>query len=211
MSLNFCVTDGRHIVCSRYRSHARQDPPSLFVLAGAGLACDEAGSLRLTAPEPRTSIVISSEPLCRSTKSWELVPRNSMVIVEGAAPAATPATVDTASTAASGNTKTADRAVASDDGNDHGPIATSSTAAPPSAGAGAVAAPVSTAGTPAIPLGLGLVSSIKYEPLRCHSSDSPPSDDPAFPDPALLPTSCARVGRSGSRRAGAGTEQQQRQ
>ncbi|CAN0104281.1 unnamed protein product [Ectocarpus sp. 6 AP-2014] len=50
MSLNFCVTDGRHIVCSRYRSHARQHPPSLFVLAGAGLACDEAGCLRLTAP-----------------------------------------------------------------------------------------------------------------------------------------------------------------
>ena len=48
MSLNFCVTDGRHIVCSRYRNHARQDPPSLFLLAGAGVACDKDGScLRL--------------------------------------------------------------------------------------------------------------------------------------------------------------------
>ena len=51
MSLNFCVTDGRHIVCSRYRNHSRQDPPSLFVLSGAGFACDKEGScLRLTAP-----------------------------------------------------------------------------------------------------------------------------------------------------------------
>lgn len=30
--------------------------------------------------------MISSEPLCRSTKAWELLPRNSMVIVEGHAP-----------------------------------------------------------------------------------------------------------------------------
>lgn len=51
MSLNLCVTDGRHIVCSRYRNHPRQDPPSLFVLSGAGFACEEEGScLRLTAP-----------------------------------------------------------------------------------------------------------------------------------------------------------------
>lgn len=87
MSLNFCVTDGRHIVCSRYRNHPRQDPPSLFFMAGAGFACDAEGScLRLTSAEPRTSVVISSEPLCRSMKSWKLVPRNSLVVVEGDAP-----------------------------------------------------------------------------------------------------------------------------
>lgn len=50
MSLNFCVTDGRHIVCSRYRNHPKQEPPSLFFMAGAGFACDKEGScLRLTA------------------------------------------------------------------------------------------------------------------------------------------------------------------
>ncbi|CAN0041729.1 unnamed protein product, partial [Hapterophycus canaliculatus] len=49
MSLNFCVTDGSHIVCSRYRNHPWQDPPSLFVLSGAGFACEREGScLRLT-------------------------------------------------------------------------------------------------------------------------------------------------------------------
>lgn len=42
--------------------------------------------------EPRTSVVISSEPLCRSTKSWKLVPRNSMVVVEGAPRVTAPAT-----------------------------------------------------------------------------------------------------------------------
>ncbi|CAB1104717.1 unnamed protein product [Ectocarpus sp. CCAP 1310/34] len=207
MSLNFCVTDGRHIVCSRYRSHARQNPPSLFVLAGAGFACDEAGCLRQTATEPRTSVVISSEPLCRSTKSWELVPRNSMVIVEGATPTAIPATADTAPIAANSNTETADIAVAAEDGTDHGTIATSSTDVSSSAGAAAAAAaaPVSTTGAREKPLRMGLVSSIKYEPLRCHPSDSPASHDPIFPDPVLLPTFCARVPSSGSRRAGAGT------
>jgi len=51
MSLNFCVTDGRHIVCSRYRNHSRQEPPSLFVLSGAGFVCENEGScLRLIAP-----------------------------------------------------------------------------------------------------------------------------------------------------------------
>lgn len=50
MSLNFCVSDGRHIVCTRYRNHPRQDPPSLFCLTGAGFACDEEKScFRVTA------------------------------------------------------------------------------------------------------------------------------------------------------------------
>lgn len=54
--------------------------------------------------EPRTSVLISSEPLCRSTKSWELVPRNSVVIVEGGAP--TTATAP-GNTSAGGNTPAA--------------------------------------------------------------------------------------------------------
>lgn len=37
-------------MCSRYRNHPWHDPPSLFVLSGAGFACEQEGScLRLTA------------------------------------------------------------------------------------------------------------------------------------------------------------------
>lgn len=142
--------------------------------------------------EPHTSVVISSEPLCRSTKSWKLVPRNSMVIVEGAAPSAVDA-----------STSTADE----DGGEDAGVTAPAGSAGDASearlggspSGAADAAAGADAATPPAVrkeSLGLGLVSSITYEPLRCHASDAPASGDPILPDPAPLPASCARVRRS---------------
>lgn len=109
--------------------------------------------------EPLTSVVISSEPLCRSTKSWQLVPRNSMVIVEGTPPEA-------ASTA-NGKREEGD-----------GDTAATAAATPPAQKKG---------------LSLGLVSSIRYEPLRCHASDAPAPDNPASSNPASLLTSCSTV------------------
>lgn len=148
--------------------------------------------------EPHTSVVISSEPLCRSTKSWELVPRNSMVIVEGA----NPSIVDASSTASGDSKEDGGVAVTAgctgDGASDTCLRARSSgAAAAGDAAADGAATPSARGKAP----GLGLVSSIRYEPLRCHASDAPAPDDPAFPDPASLPTSCARVRRctSGSR------------
>ncbi|CAM9944871.1 unnamed protein product, partial [Scytosiphon promiscuus] len=185
-----------HIVCSRYRNHPWHDPPSLFVLSGAGFACEREGScLRLTAAEPQTSVVISSEPLCRSTKSWELVPRNSMVVVEGVVP--TPAAA-AASDNGIGTTGERAQAVGSRGGDDDTSKPTSTT--PGFGGAGAAAGGRAAAAEE--PSGVGLVSSIRYEPLRCHPSDIPAPNDPTFPDPALLPTSCARVRGGGSGNGG---------
>lgn len=138
--------------------------------------------------EPHTSVVISSEPLCRSTKSWQLVPRNSMVIVEGS----TPAAVDAAASNANGDCK-GDNGVAAAAGSAGDGVSDTCFAAGPSGAAAAAGVGAATPPARKKSLGLGLVSSIRYEPLRCHSSDAPSPNDPAFPDPTSLPTSCARV------------------
>lgn len=143
--------------------------------------------------EPHTSVVISSEPLCRSTKSWQLVPRNSMVIIEGTAPSTADASTSTADAGSAGMT-----VASGDSAGDDGASEACLQGGSPS-GAADAAAGVDAATPPAArkePLGLGLVSSITYEPLRCHASDAPAPGDPAFPDPACLPNSCARVPRS---------------
>lgn len=49
-SMNICVTDGRHIVCTRYRNHPVEESPSLYYMSGAGFVFDEeSGSMRVTA------------------------------------------------------------------------------------------------------------------------------------------------------------------
>lgn len=55
------------------------------------------------------------------------------------------------------------------------------------------------------PIRQGLVSSIRFAPLRCHPSDAPDPNDPAFPDPAALPTSSARIVRGKSSTGGGGS------
>lgn len=120
-----------------------------------------------------------------------------MVVVEGTAPF----TVEAASTA-NGDSKEDGEVVSA--GSKGG--CTSDTylgASPSSTAAAATAAATPPAQKKSI--GLGLVSSIKYEPLRCHASDAPTPNDPAFPDPASLPNSCARVRQSASGSLGSGS------
>lgn len=77
-SLNFAVTDGRHIVATRCRNDRTEAPPSLFYCLGGQeyweSACDKAR-------QSPGAICISSEPLTRCKGKWSLVPNNHMIVV----------------------------------------------------------------------------------------------------------------------------------
>lgn len=108
------------------------------------------------------------------------MPRNSMVVVEGEAPVAA-APVSTVAAAVNENNEDGDGAAAADDCTD--------------SDGGASIFPPARENTS----GLGLVASIKYEPLRCHPSDSPSPDKGASPDSAPPSISQSSVRCSGSR------------
>ena len=71
-SLNFAVTDGRHVIATRCRNQTGETPPSLFYCLGED--CGGCGG------RPG-SVIISSEPLTRDEGKWALVPSNHMIVV----------------------------------------------------------------------------------------------------------------------------------
>jgi len=79
--LNFAVTDGRKIVVTRFVSHDKEEPPSLYVSCGSTFELHD-GDFRMkrNGSGPRTSIV-SSEPLTSVKEDWMQVPRNHMVLI----------------------------------------------------------------------------------------------------------------------------------
>ncbi|KAG5189586.1 nucleophile aminohydrolase, partial [Tribonema minus] len=80
-SLNMAVTNGLHVVVSRYRNSPTEQPPSLYMSHGSGLAVGDDNCLRFARPHGVGGVVISSEPLCsRSLERWSIVPKNTMVV-----------------------------------------------------------------------------------------------------------------------------------
>ena len=71
-SLNFAVTDGRHVIATRCRNQTGETPPSLFYCLGED--CGGCGG-------NQGSVIISSEPLTRDEGKWALVPSNHMIVV----------------------------------------------------------------------------------------------------------------------------------
>lgn len=101
-SLNIVVSDGVHVIATRYRCGNSQ-PPSLYYNYGAGFSC-EGSSFRCSNRFAPKEIVIASEPLSKlpedegvydcSTRAaspriedmygtWMLVPKDYMLICEG--------------------------------------------------------------------------------------------------------------------------------
>ena len=71
-SMNFAVTDGRHVLATRCRNKVSETPPSLFYCLGTD--CSGCGG-RLG------SVIISSEPLTKQEGKWALVPSNHMLVI----------------------------------------------------------------------------------------------------------------------------------
>ena len=78
---NFAVTDGRHIVASRFVDAEAEQPETLYVARGDRFAVDE-GRYRMypTTREPR-AVIVASEPLTEHAEDWERVPRNHLVSI----------------------------------------------------------------------------------------------------------------------------------
>jgi len=63
-SLNLCITDGIHIVATRFRSGSR-NPPSLYYNFGSNFVCSDGQFYPTGDPQAAAEIIISSAPLCK--------------------------------------------------------------------------------------------------------------------------------------------------
>lgn len=101
-SFNVCITDGINILATRFRSDSKE-PPSLYYTNGSSYS-REKGNFNGQCTRSESGIIIASAPLhhevcvsvseCQfateldtsarlSSNGWDLVPRNSLVVVEG--------------------------------------------------------------------------------------------------------------------------------
>jgi glutamine amidotransferase len=80
--LNVALSDGECAVACRYTTEADYDGESLYVHTGRLYVCS-AGVCRMLAPaRGRGCVLVSSEPLS-DDDGWDLLPRNSFVLVDG--------------------------------------------------------------------------------------------------------------------------------
>ncbi|KAF9932809.1 hypothetical protein BGZ65_004330 [Modicella reniformis] len=81
--LNFAVTDGVSVVCSRYVNSTAVEAASLYLSSGSKLECYEPGHYRMikTSAKRVDLVVIASEPLTFDEADWLKVPSNTLVVV----------------------------------------------------------------------------------------------------------------------------------
>jgi predicted glutamine amidotransferase len=78
--ITVAMSDGEEAVACRYTTEADYDGESLYVHTGRVYVCVK-GVCRMLAPERgRGCVLISSEPLS-DDPGWDVIPRNSMVLV----------------------------------------------------------------------------------------------------------------------------------
>ena len=82
-SMNFCVTDGNIIVCSRYISINinNEKPPSMYLSIGEEYISNNKSSYMKTS-KITNCVIISSEPIDNNIDGWELVPQNTILSVD---------------------------------------------------------------------------------------------------------------------------------
>jgi len=93
--LNFCVTDGKKMVASRFRNHATQQPPSLYWSELAGRTLNQKFEGHPDGPDvenpqatfgPEQSIgkhtIIASEPTTYDEAQWHLIGKNCILTVD---------------------------------------------------------------------------------------------------------------------------------
>ncbi|KAI8971136.1 N-terminal nucleophile aminohydrolase, partial [Trametes punicea] len=93
-SLNIAITDGEQLLAIRFRNHATEHPPSLYLSTRAGVALNrkfpghpdlegvDNGVQNLKAPEEHGDhVIIASEPTTYKKSDWELIPKNQCIMV----------------------------------------------------------------------------------------------------------------------------------
>lgn len=80
--MNFAVTDGVSIVCSRYINSKHLEAASLYFSSGTRFESYEPGRYRMVKADKREDIVvIASEPLTFEKADWLTIPTNSLVVI----------------------------------------------------------------------------------------------------------------------------------
>jgi glutamine amidotransferase len=83
-SLNFACTDGKTVVCTRFRDHPTEHAPSLYYIRAGSVQMEEKEVNICPAREcekPK-AILICSEPITYDDSAWTLVPNNHLVLVK---------------------------------------------------------------------------------------------------------------------------------
>ncbi|ORZ10583.1 nucleophile aminohydrolase [Lobosporangium transversale] len=87
--LNFAVTDGVSVVCTRYinSSSAALEPERLYFSSGTRFECYKPGHYRMVKEAAKVKrediVMIASEPLTFEETDWRLVSRNTLVVITG--------------------------------------------------------------------------------------------------------------------------------
>jgi glutamine amidotransferase len=94
-SLNFCITDGKKMVATRFRNHKSQQPPSLYWSEFAGRTLNTKYEGHPDGPQkqnrqatfgPETKIgrhtIVASEPTTFDEKEWHLINKNCALTVD---------------------------------------------------------------------------------------------------------------------------------
>lgn len=77
--INFAVSDGEHMLATRFNSNHSVQPASLFMAGGVSLAAGEEFALRPAEEGEVPSVLICSEPLTMQKSLWQKVERNHLV------------------------------------------------------------------------------------------------------------------------------------
>ncbi|KAL0488308.1 glutamine amidotransferase [Acrasis kona] len=93
-SLNLVTTDGKKLLCTRFRSHATQQPPSLYYSTKAGIRLNRKypgdpdspsvvnEKALKSADEHSRHVIVASEPSTYEVSEWKLIKKNYMLCVD---------------------------------------------------------------------------------------------------------------------------------
>ncbi|KAJ2077883.1 glutamine amidotransferase subunit [Coemansia sp. RSA 988] len=81
--LNFAVTDGQSVVCSRYITSSELPAASLFYSSGSDFSPEtHSGSYRMAKANKREDVVVvASEPLTYEKSDWLAIPTNVVLVI----------------------------------------------------------------------------------------------------------------------------------
>ncbi|KAJ1723180.1 glutamine amidotransferase subunit, partial [Coemansia biformis] len=81
--LNFAVTDGQSVVCTRYITSAEKEAASLFYSSGSEFRSEaDSGQYRMAKANKREDVVVvASEPLTYERSDWLAIPTNTLIVI----------------------------------------------------------------------------------------------------------------------------------
>ncbi|KAI7827203.1 nucleophile aminohydrolase [Kickxella alabastrina] len=81
--MNFAVTDGQTVVCTRYITSSENEGASLFYSSGSEFKSDaDSGQYRMIKANKREDVVVvASEPLTYERSDWMVIPTNTLLVI----------------------------------------------------------------------------------------------------------------------------------